>query len=195
MHLPIVVSDHFPLLVTSSLAVGSGPCNSRFLEVWRSHGEFINVIRKAWEAECEGRPVRVLLSKLKAVKNALRLWNNEVFGNVFDHVQEREERVLSLERSLENNPTEEGEHLLTQAQCDFKAALLQVTRYWHQKACVRWLKEGDANTRFFYAQFKQCCVRSYIYRIKDMNGIWVDEQSQIESMAIEYFSEVLAQQA
>ena len=28
-----------------------------------------------------------------------------------------------------------------------------------------------------------------------MNDIWVDEQSQIESMAIEYFSEVLAQQA
>ena len=63
--------------------------------------------------DCEGRPVRVLLSKLKAAKDALRLWNKEVFGNVFDRVREREERVLSLERSLETNPTEEGERLLT----------------------------------------------------------------------------------
>ncbi|XP_027171424.1 uncharacterized protein LOC113770989 [Coffea eugenioides] len=161
-HLLRVASDHSPLLVTCSFAIGSGPPSFRFLE---------------------------------AVKDALRLWNKEVFGNVFDCVREREERVLSLEGSLETNPIEEGERLLTQVQCDLKAALLQEARYWRQKTCVRWLKEGDANIRFFHAQFKQRCVHSYIHRIKDMNDIWVDDRSQIESMAIEYFSEILVQQA
>ena len=107
--------SRFPLLVTCSLVVGNGCCSFRFLEVWRAHGEFINMVRKTWGVDCEGRPVRVLLSKLEAVKGAVRLWNKEVFGNVFDRVREKEERVLSLEGSLETNPTEKGERLLTQA--------------------------------------------------------------------------------
>ncbi|XP_071902539.1 uncharacterized protein [Coffea arabica] len=106
--------------------LGSGPHSFRFLGVWRSHGEFINVV-----------------------------WNKEVFGNITDRIREGEEWVLALEGSLETNPSEEGECLLTQAQCDLKETLLREARYWRQKACVRWLKEWDANTRFFHAQVKQ----------------------------------------
>ncbi|XP_027151803.1 uncharacterized protein LOC113751855 [Coffea eugenioides] len=192
-HLNRVASDHSPLLVTCFLAVGGGPRSFRFLDVWRSHGNFLKVVRQAWEVECEGRPVRVLLLKLKAVKHALRVWNKDSFGNVTDQVREGKEQVQLLECSLEANPTEEGHHRLLKAQCDFKAALLKEARYWHQKACIRWLKEDDANTRFFHGQFKQRWAYCYIYRMKDKNGVWVDELSKIEDMAVEYFAEVLAQ--
>ncbi|XP_071919941.1 uncharacterized protein [Coffea arabica] len=153
-HLSRVSSDHSPLLVTCFLAVGGGPRSFRFLDVWRSHGDFLKVVRQAWEMECEGRSVKVLILKLKAVKHALRVWNKETFGNVTDRVREWEEQVQLLECSLEASPTEEGQQRLLQAQCDLKAALLRESRYWHQKTCIRWLKEGGANTRFFHGQFK-----------------------------------------
>ncbi|XP_071912229.1 uncharacterized protein [Coffea arabica] len=160
-HLSRVASDHSPLLVTCSLAVSGSPRSFRFLDVWSSHGDFLKV----------------------AVKHALRVWNKETFENVTDRVWEGEEQVQLLECSLEANPTEEGQHRLLKEQCDLKAALLREARYWRQKACIRWLKEGDTNTRFFHGQFKQRRVHCYIHQMKDKNGVWVDELPKIEDMA------------
>ena len=54
-----------------------------------------------------------------------------------------------------------------------------------KKACIRWLKEGDTNTRFLHGQFKQRRVHCYIHQMKDKNGVWVDELPKIEDMAVE----------
>ena len=70
------------------------------------------MVSQAWEVEYEGQPIKVLLLKLKAVKQALRWWNKEVFGNVLDRVREEEVKVQTLECFLEERPTEEGQHQL-----------------------------------------------------------------------------------
>ncbi|XP_027169591.1 uncharacterized protein LOC113769332 [Coffea eugenioides] len=131
--------------------------------------------------------------KLKAVKQALRRWNKEVVGNVFDRIREDEEKVMTVECSLGERPTEEGQHQFIQAQGELKASLLQEANYWRQKACIRWLKEGDANSKLFHAQVKQMRARTYMHRMKDRNGVWIDESAKIEEMTIEYFADILLQ--
>ncbi|XP_071902761.1 uncharacterized protein [Coffea arabica] len=93
--------------------------------------------------------------KLKAVKQALRRWNKEVVGNVFDRIREDEEKVMTVECSLGERPTEEGQHQ--------------------------------------FIQVKQRRARTYMHRMKDRNGVWIDESAKIEEMTIEYFADILLQ--
>ncbi|XP_027156807.1 uncharacterized protein LOC113757945 [Coffea eugenioides] len=175
------------------MAVGGVPTSFRFLDVWRSHAEFQSVVRQAWEVEGEGRPIKVLLMKLKTVKQELRKWNKEVFGNIFDRVREHEEKVLALECSLEEGPSEEGQYQLVQAQGELKQSLLREAAYWRQKACLRWLWEGDANSKFFHAQVKQRRARSCIHRMKDGNRVWTEQAGRIEDLAVAFFEGILSQ--
>nr|XP_027083597.1 uncharacterized protein LOC113705891 [Coffea arabica] len=101
-HLSRVASDHSPLLVSCSMVVGGAPTSFRFLDVWRSHAEF---------------------------QSALRRWNKEVFGNIFDRVREHEEMVLALKCSLEEGSLEEGQYQLAQAQGELKQSLLREAAY------------------------------------------------------------------
>ena len=73
--------------------------------------------------------------------------------------------------------------------CDLKLALLREASYSRQKLCIRWMKEGDANTRFFHAQVEKRRVRTCIHRMKDNNREWIKELSKIEEMAVNFFLE------
>ena len=46
-HLNRVASDHSPLLITCSLALGVTPKSFRFLDVWKSHAAFHKVVNQA----------------------------------------------------------------------------------------------------------------------------------------------------
>ena len=78
--LPRVRSDHHPILV--ELEVMSGRVNDmarpfRFEAAWLQHSEFTDFIRKSWEAEIE------MLEALESLSSQLKVWNKEVYGNIF----------------------------------------------------------------------------------------------------------------
>nr|XP_027122067.1 uncharacterized protein LOC113739011 [Coffea arabica] len=106
---------------------------------------------------------------------------------------EHEEKVLALEYSLEEGSYEEGQLQLAQAQGELKESLLREVAYWRQKACLRWLQEGDANSKFFHAQVKQRRARTFIHRMKDGNEVWTEEAGRIQDMATAFFEDMLSQ--
>ncbi|XP_019182678.1 PREDICTED: uncharacterized protein LOC109177699 [Ipomoea nil] len=99
--------------------------------------------------------MRSLAFKLKQLKLFLRTWNKEVFGNVFDQVRSLESRVVSdVECKYADSRMAENRTVLHSLQVELLLALKQEECFWRQKARVKWLKEGDANTRFFHSVVK-----------------------------------------
>nr|XP_027124765.1 uncharacterized protein LOC113741433 [Coffea arabica] len=153
---------------------------------------------------CAGHVFNTISDLPQLVRGAIRLdrlglptfrtrWNKEVFGNIFDRVRDHEAKVSELECSLEEGPSEEGTYQLVQAQGELKQSLLTEAAFWRQKACLRWLREGDANSKFFHAQVKQRRARSCIHRVKDGDGVWTEEAGRIEDLAVAFFEGVLSQ--
>ena len=57
------------------------------------------------------------------------------------------------------------------AQGRLRAALRVEEMFWEQKARVRWLQEGDRNTKFFHSVVKHRMARSIIHRIRNGRGV------------------------
>jgi hypothetical protein len=80
--LPRPLSDHYPIL----LEVGSmlrGKIPFRFENMWLKTEGFVERVQNWWSSySFTGPPSLVLASKLKALKEDLKKWNHQEFGNV-----------------------------------------------------------------------------------------------------------------
>ncbi|VFQ64221.1 unnamed protein product [Cuscuta campestris] len=83
-------SDHRPLLLKYSLSSFSGHKPFKFLNMWTSHHSLEATIRNFWESNKTFNGMQGLANKLKALKPILIKWNGEVFGNIFQKLNDAE---------------------------------------------------------------------------------------------------------
>ncbi|XP_058077579.1 uncharacterized protein LOC131225973 [Magnolia sinica] len=87
-HLPRSNSDHAPLLLVLLNQNFVGPKPFCFQRMWLQHESFQQVIKTAWESETTLDPMVNILVKLRKVKISLKIWNKEVFGDIFMQIKE-----------------------------------------------------------------------------------------------------------
>ncbi|XP_071923133.1 uncharacterized protein [Coffea arabica] len=74
-------SDHAPLLIRCR-AQGPRGGGFRFLNVWRSHSQFREVVTDEWNAQGSGESIVGFHRKLMRVRNRLKAWSRDTFGNL-----------------------------------------------------------------------------------------------------------------
>ncbi|VFQ88761.1 unnamed protein product [Cuscuta campestris] len=186
-HLAKTNSDHKPILLHCNDQIPNTIKPFRFLNNWTLHENFLNTVKLAWANSPTIGGMRGLLHKLKAVKQALKKWNTETFGNIHSRLREAEARATQSQKAFEDVPNEANR---TAAQRD-NAALILATNmeveYWRQKAQIRWLDKGDSNTKLFQAFAKGKRKKLQISHIIDGNGKGLNNMEEIKQEAIKHF--------
>jgi len=79
-------SDHWPLQFRMDIPATPGKKPFRFEKFWLDHPDFQGNIQAWWrEAEVpDGSKMYKFQKKLKNLKQTLKLWNQNMFGNIFD---------------------------------------------------------------------------------------------------------------
>ncbi|GAU43510.1 hypothetical protein TSUD_399030 [Trifolium subterraneum] len=76
---------------------------SEFLKMWTLHESCKDIISNCWGTQIVGSPMFILSKKLKHLKDHLKIWNKEVFGNVHSFVKEAEDSVVEIQNQIQLN--------------------------------------------------------------------------------------------
>ncbi|GAV90321.1 LOW QUALITY PROTEIN: Exo_endo_phos domain-containing protein/DUF4283 domain-containing protein, partial [Cephalotus follicularis] len=76
------LSDHSPCILQFKLACRSGSRPFKYLNVWASHPEFLDVVRHVWAQSVEGNPLEAVSKKLRLLKPALKEFHKRHFNNL-----------------------------------------------------------------------------------------------------------------
>ncbi|WKA09802.1 hypothetical protein VitviT2T_027421 [Vitis vinifera] len=149
--LPRWTSDHSSIcLETNPLKWGSTPF--KFENMWLLHPEFKEKFRDWWQ-ECtvEGWEGHKFMRKLKFIKSKLKEWNIVVFGDLRErkkHILTDLGRIDRIEQEGNLNLDLVSERTLRRK--GLEDLLLKEEVQWRQKSRVKWIKEGDCNSKFFH---------------------------------------------
>lgn len=81
------ISDHCPVAIIND-SRDWGPRLFKFMDIWLSHPDCMRIAKEAWENnQVSGWAGFKLFQKLKAMKDRLKVWNKEEFGDVNSTLQ------------------------------------------------------------------------------------------------------------
>lgn len=187
-HLPRATSDHCPLLFET---IGNSKNRSRFHfnRMWIKHPSFRSVVECSWEGALHKNPLHNFALKLKRLRNSLKKWNWEVFGD-----QQRKEKALfqevsNIEGLLQSNPSTQLERDLKFKKAELEDVLHTNECMARDKARVSWLKDGNRNTAFFHAMIKARRVNNKM-TLTQSDGTTTTDPDIIGQAAVEYFTKL-----
>lgn len=86
-------SDHNPLIITFNKDGRRKPGSFRFQNMWTHHHGFLDTMRINWGHPTHHTGVLALDEKLRRGKQHLRWWNKAKFGDIFQNIREKEEKL------------------------------------------------------------------------------------------------------
>jgi len=144
-------SDHFPILLDFHTSIVTFASQFRFMKMWTLHEDCINVVSNSWNSSVLGCPMFVLSKKLSILKQNLKSWNHNVFGNVHFLVKEAEANLENIQNQIDSARLTDD--LLEQqkaAHISLEKTLEKEEAFWQERAKVQWHLEGDRNTSYFH---------------------------------------------
>ncbi|PNY03176.1 ribonuclease H [Trifolium pratense] len=159
----------------------------KFLKMWTLHDSCKDLISNCWGIQIIGSPMFILSKKLKLLKEHLKNWNKEVFGNVHSYVKDAEDSVAEIQNQIQLNGCIDSLRDSEKRALDkLDEALKRQEWFWHEKSKVNWHVEGDRNTKYFHRIAKRKNTT------KAMSSIRVDEKlitdpQQIADHVVNYY--------
>jgi len=189
LHYPHVFSDHAPLVIYTSTAM-SYKSSFKFLSMWLTHEGCEPLVQDVWKTDIQQPPMVKLQTKLKLTKIALKNWNRDTFGNIFQMIREANDRIQQLEDRARNDTSDEIRSLLYMANKNLELALRREELFMREKSRQSWLRDGDRNTEFFHATLKVHQSKQSFQILDDKGSPYVTDDDMV-SAAAAYFEKAL----
>jgi len=171
--LPYSGSDHWPISLQWQRPDNSIKRPFRFEEYWLQHHAFKDFVKSKWSTfyPPEGSKMYQFQQKLKYLKAQIKKWNQETFGNVFKEQQNMNKEMEELQQQIITKghtiwTLEQEKRINTQLEERRK----QEEIHWRKKSRIRWLKEGERNTKFFHRTIVQRRMHYNISFIQNQEG-------------------------
>ena len=191
--LPRDVSDHCPLVLKNG-GWNWGPAPFRFNNFWLQNRDFKGVVEEAWRNQNVSSWMSfVLKEKLKCLKVTLKEWSKGEYGGM-------EERLVRLVEDIKNLDEKGEEGTLTEREVGLQKEMFE--ELWRllkakdallaQRSRSRWIKEGDANSKFFHKCINLRKQRNSIKVLKENDG-WATSPFEVRRKVVNYFTNHFAE--
>ena len=177
-----LASDHCPVLMRCEAKPRRMKKLFRFEAFWTKDGDCKDIVRDAWTYGRGRGPLDRWNFKLNLCRNKLIRWSNDKFMRRGNQLRV----LMSHLEILQHNWRVNAEEIVEVSK---KVDLLrcQEESFWLQRSRVQWLKEGDANTRFFHQSTLNRRRRNSVVSLKDNSGALVDNLNSVRKLVDEHF--------
>ncbi|CAN1162622.1 Putative ribonuclease H protein At1g65750 [Linum perenne] len=184
-HLSRIYSNHRPILLScDDISRNRLARPFRFLAPRLGHEGFPDVLKSSWASSAS------FPDKLAGLTTNLKRWNKEVYGNIFQRRKDLSTQLNRLELAFEADPTERNLSTCNQIRLELEKVLWDEELLWIQKARNKWVVEGDRNTHFFHQSAIRRRAFNRIKRLRNADGVWVEEDEGLLNLAVDFFKEL-----
>lgn len=157
-----------------------GPKPFRCLDAWFSYPNVKDFVSKAWNGySIHGWGAFVLKEKIKKLKDDLREWNRTEFGPIERRIEELRNELQRLDTMDDVFGLEESEVIRRkEISAEILLALNRKMSLEAQQARIRWLREGDMNSKFFHRVVTHRRKFNEIVGIQ-IDGEWVEDPAMV----------------
>uniref|UniRef100_A0A2N9ETE7 Reverse transcriptase domain-containing protein n=1 Tax=Fagus sylvatica TaxID=28930 RepID=A0A2N9ETE7_FAGSY len=186
-NLPIIRSDHGPIILDIDYPQQFRHRPFRFEWMWTAHPDYAPLINSAWSKNHAGSYAYILGKKLASVRDEFRRWNKEVFGKVEREIEKKKEELKCIQENINfvDDVRRESEHREQLDQLLHREEIL-----WSQKARKEWDLKEDRNTKYFQAIVRNIRRHNKIIQIKNEEDVWISDQAQIEHSFCTHFQKL-----
>ena len=131
-----------------------------------------------------GSPSFVLAQKLKALKEDLKKWNKEEFGDLAFRKKCLLAELMGLDAKEElRGLFNEEDSCRSQVKGDIAALATLEETFWRQKSCALYVKKGDNKTQFFHRLANSHRRTNHIRSI-EVDGVLYEDGPTVKSQVV-----------
>ncbi|XP_019258680.1 PREDICTED: uncharacterized protein LOC109236894 [Nicotiana attenuata] len=157
------------------------------------HPQFQTVIQQVWDEEHEGAPMQQIWCKLKNLKKQLK-GINAYMASYKQKLEQAREKLDIMQSQMRQNT-------LAQSLINEEKEVLGEKEKWStveeqvltQKSKACWIECGDANTKYFHAQWKIRASQNSITTIYTDTGVKLTEARLVEKEFITVFQSLMGE--
>ncbi|XP_060960664.1 uncharacterized protein LOC133031228 [Cannabis sativa] len=126
--------------------------------------------------------------KIKCCSTSLAEWGKDITGNFKDRIARCNKELKKLKGRRDDTSVQKYKDTHEQ----LFEILTQKEVFWRQRSKQLWLQAGDKNTKYFHACANTRKKNNQIVSLKNDNGVWVDWDSGLATVMIDYYTVLFA---
>ncbi|KAL2923715.1 hypothetical protein RDABS01_015206 [Bienertia sinuspersici] len=190
--LPEGISDHCPMVITADDKDDQGKKPFKYFSMWANAPDYKERIKRAWSKEVTGNSMFQVVQKLREVKKELKDLNNNSFNGIQAKTEEAYSALVNAQTALHQDPgNAELARIEKEAAKDYNKKNKCFNQFLRQKAKIKWIQEGDANTRLFHRSLKAQRLKSNIHAFQDLNGNICNSLVQIANAFSQFYKQLI----
>jgi len=182
------ISDHTPLLFSTNNLSSSYQPQFKFELGWLLRDGFCEMVRDVWQSTLvEGSPIERWQAKIRRLRQYLRGWAKSVSGAYKKEKMNILNKLDELDKKAETVSISQVELDLKHVLNERLAELLREEELkWYQRAKVKHLLEGDANTKYYHLLANGKHRKTRIFQLEDGDSI-ISGDAQIKGHITDYY--------
>ncbi|KAL6570168.1 hypothetical protein OROMI_014682 [Orobanche minor] len=160
--------------------------------MWLKHHLFLNTVKESWNLYTNSSGMSKLIDKLLRLKLTLKEWNKLEFGNIHTNSDKAHYDVEVAENDFHVNPTTANSINLKKLNAILTLTLSMEEDFWRQKSNLKWMLEGERNSKFYHNIVKNNRQKNFTHSILD-NGQRITDPNEINNSAVSYFANCFAE--